>query len=311
MQSAPLPDDLVHTSLLAELLAAFESKISAKISAVTTPPPFPQQVAANGNGVFSYGAAAAASSGGGGSASGVSLSDVNAMVAAAIQAALSAIDHLTANTVTATNATLTNATVTTLHVTGTATLELAALRLVRRHWRLNCPHLRPAAIGPVEWHLRARLHLVPRHPGRYRCMGRHHRHACQSDRSSEHAQCQTVARAVVRDDNLGARRRQQSLLYQRPRRRTLQRNFLDRNAPRGTKPRKRRHYYQRRMECGRHRHSLRRHGSYKCSELRPAAPRPIEWHLRARLYLVTRHLRRRRFLCLFHPALGCQHLLGC
>ena len=123
VQSAPLPDDLVHTSLLAELLAAFESKISAKISAVTTPPPFPQQVAANGNGVFSYGAAAAASSGGGGSASGVSLSDVNAMVAAAIQAALSAIDHLTANTVTATNATLTNATVTTLHVTGTATLD--------------------------------------------------------------------------------------------------------------------------------------------------------------------------------------------
>ena len=65
VQSAPLPDDLVHTSLLAELLAAFQSNISAKISAITTPAPFPQQVAAGGNGIFSYGAAAAASSGGG------------------------------------------------------------------------------------------------------------------------------------------------------------------------------------------------------------------------------------------------------
>ena len=59
---ATLPDDLVHTSVLAELLAAFKSKINAQISAITTPPPSPQQVAAGGNGVFSYGAAAAASS---------------------------------------------------------------------------------------------------------------------------------------------------------------------------------------------------------------------------------------------------------
>ena len=103
VQSAPLPDDLVHTALLAELLAAFQSKISAQIAAITTPPPFPQQVAAGGSGVLTYGAAAAASSGSS-SSGGISLSDVNAMVAAAIQAALSAIDHLTANTVTATNA---------------------------------------------------------------------------------------------------------------------------------------------------------------------------------------------------------------
>ena len=48
----PLPDDLVHTSLLAELLAAFESKINADFAAITTPPPFPQQVAAGGNGVL-------------------------------------------------------------------------------------------------------------------------------------------------------------------------------------------------------------------------------------------------------------------
>ena len=123
VQSAPLPDDLVHTSLLAELLAAFESKISAQVSAITTQPLFSQQVAAGGNGVLTYGAASAI--GGGGSSGGVSLSDVNAMVASAIQAALSAIDHLTANTVTATNANLASATVTTLHVTGTATLDTA------------------------------------------------------------------------------------------------------------------------------------------------------------------------------------------
>ena len=78
-------------------------------------------MAAGGNGVFSYGAAAAASSGSGG----VSLDQVNSIVASAIQAALSAIDHLTANTITATNANLASATVTTLHVTGTATLDTA------------------------------------------------------------------------------------------------------------------------------------------------------------------------------------------
>ena len=61
--ASPLPsDDLVHTSLLAAALAAFESKIDAQISTITKPPAFPQEVAAGGNGIFSYGAAAAASS---------------------------------------------------------------------------------------------------------------------------------------------------------------------------------------------------------------------------------------------------------
>ena len=61
--ASPLPsDDLVHTSVLAAALAAFESKIDAQISTITKPPAFPQEVAAGGNGIFSYGAAAAASS---------------------------------------------------------------------------------------------------------------------------------------------------------------------------------------------------------------------------------------------------------
>ncbi len=59
----------------------------------------------------------------GGGSGGVSVSDVSNMIASAIQAALAAIDHLTANTITATNSTLGSATVTTLHVTGTATLD--------------------------------------------------------------------------------------------------------------------------------------------------------------------------------------------
>ena len=60
-QPSPLPGDLVHTSVLAGVLAAFQSKIDSQIAAITTPLPFPQQVAAGGNGVLSYGAAAAAS----------------------------------------------------------------------------------------------------------------------------------------------------------------------------------------------------------------------------------------------------------
>jgi len=90
VQSAPLPNDVVHTSLLAGVLAALQSKINAQIAAITTPPPFPQQVAAGGNGVFTYGAAAAASSGsgGGGGSGGVSLDQVNSMIASAIQAVL-------------------------------------------------------------------------------------------------------------------------------------------------------------------------------------------------------------------------------
>ena len=124
VQAAPLPNDTVRAPVLAQLLAEFESKISAQIAAITTPPHFPQQVAGGGNGVFSYGAAAAASTGsGGGGSGGASLSDVNSMIASAIQAALAAIDHLTANTITATNANLSSATVTTLHVTGATTLD--------------------------------------------------------------------------------------------------------------------------------------------------------------------------------------------
>jgi len=41
VQSAPLPDDLVHTSLLAELLATFESKFDAQISAFHHTAPIP------------------------------------------------------------------------------------------------------------------------------------------------------------------------------------------------------------------------------------------------------------------------------
>ena len=114
----------MHTSLLTQLLAAFKSEINDSLAA-KVPEPFPAQVAANGNGVLTYGAAAASSGGGGGGSGGVSLSEVNSVVASAIQSALSAIDHLTANTITATNSTLGNATATTLHVTGATTLDTA------------------------------------------------------------------------------------------------------------------------------------------------------------------------------------------
>ena len=189
---------------------------SARRSRPSPHPPIPPTSRRQRQRRPTYGAAAAASGSSSGSG-GISLSDVNTMVASAIQAAFSAIDHLTANTMTATNANLANATVTTLHV---------------RAQQRSTPHLPPLPVAPASpprpptanssWGkptARMRSSLPhPRHPGRYRCMGCHHWHPLQSERSPKCTQCQAVACAVVRDDHLGTCRRQQSLLHERPRR---------------------------------------------------------------------------------------------
>ena len=310
VQSAPLPDDLVHTSLLAELLAAFESKINAKIAAITTPPPFPQQVAAGGNGVFSYGAAAAASSGGRWRLGRriVERSQHHGRVGNPVRTLRDRPPHRQHHHGDQPN--LANATVTTLHVTGPTTLDTPLTAASGGTGISTAPTYGQLLMGQSNgtYALVSTSSLgIPGGTGAWGAITG--TLSNQSDLQNALNAKLSLAQWYATTTSALA---EGSNLYFTNARADARINATSSigTLTRGAKPRERRHRYERHVECGRHRHSLRRYGSLDCPQLRSAALRPVERHLRARLHLLTRHLRR-RFLCLFHPALGYQHLLGC
>ena len=191
------------------------------------------------------------------------------MVASAIQAALSAIDHLTANTVTATNAKLTNATVTTLHVTGTATLDTPLSASSGGTGISTAPTYGQLLMGQSNgtYALVSTSSLgIPGGTGAWGAI---------TGTISNQSDLQNALNAKLSLAQWYA-------------------HLVCRHAYCPSQSRERRHHYGRHVERGRHRNKLRRHRSYQCPKRRSTAARPVKWNLCAGINLLARHHRRRR-----------------